>query len=374
MRKLPNSRRNPAMRDDRANLGIEMEKLSRRDTLKLFSVTSASITMIEAGLITPAQAAREFTWASTGGAWGEHVDDIFVKGGGFDQAAKISSTPSFQLETVAASKVIAARGNPPYDVSDHGEAEVTTLKEADLLLSYQPSLMPNLADIYDNAKMGDYYASTSFLLFGLVWNTKELSQQPADFKELLSAKYKGRIGVPAFSWYGMYWLLGLNKALGGDEDNIDPGITFCAELMKTNQPIIVQNADHGKKLFAQGEIVIAPFWNGIASQLSRTGTPVKFGSVPGTLALGTGFVILKGTNYEKAANEFVDISLNPELQAKFASWNMYPPTNKKAVLPPSYDDIKITEADLANTVKLDWQKVVRNKATYLKRWNQEVLA
>ncbi len=43
--------------------------------MKLLAQTSASIGLVEAGLlvpgvITPAQAARDFVWASTGGAWG----------------------------------------------------------------------------------------------------------------------------------------------------------------------------------------------------------------------------------------------------------------------------------------------------------------
>jgi putative spermidine/putrescine transport system substrate-binding protein len=350
-----------------------MEGFSRRDLMKLLACSSASIAVAEAGLVTPASAAREFTWASTGGAWGEHIENIFVKKGGFADMTSLTPAHSFQLETVAASKIIAANGSPPYDVSDHGEAEVIVMREAGMLLPYKPALMPNYADVYDTAKMGDYYVSTSFLLFGLVHNTKEIPSVPTSFEELLKPAYKGKVGVPAFGWYGMYWLHGLNKALGGDEDNIDPGIKFSADLVKKNAAITVENADHGKKLFEQGEIVISPFWNGIAHQLQTAGTPVKFDSVPGTLALGTGFVILKGTPYEEAANKFVNLSLDPKLQVEFASWNLYPPTNKKAVLPSEFDYIKVTDAQLANTVKLDWSKVVRHRAEYLKRWNEEVL-
>jgi putative spermidine/putrescine transport system substrate-binding protein len=350
-----------------------MEGFSRRDLMKLFACSSAAIALTEAGLVKPASAARDFTWASTGGSWGEHVEDIFVKEGGFAAATKLNPVHSFQLETVAASKVVAANGSPPYDVSDHGEAEVIIMKEAGMLLPYKPSLMPNYADVYDTAKMDDYYVSTSFLLFGLVWNNKEIASAPTSFQELLKPAYKGRVGVPAFGWYGMYWFHGLNKALGGNEDNIDPGIKFSAELVKKNGAITVENADHGKKLFQQGEIVISPFWNGISNQLQSSGQPIRFASVPGTLALGTGFVILKGTAFEEAANTFVNLSLDPKLQVKFSSWNLYPPTNKKAVLPSEFDYIKVTEAQLGNTVKLDWSKVARHRAEYLKRWNEEVL-
>ncbi len=350
-----------------------MGKITRRDVMTYFGLGSAAIALAEAGLLTPANAAREFTWASTGGSWGEHLDNIFVKKGGVAEKVHLTPAHSFQLETVAASKIIAANGDPPYDVSDHGEAEIVMMRNAGLILPYKTDLMPNYADIYDAAKMGNFYASTSFLLFGLVWNTKEISKPPTNYQELLKPEYKGRVGVPAFGWYGMYWLHGLNKELGGTEDNITPGMTFAADLVKKNKAVIVENADHGQKLMEQGEIVINPFWNGIAAQMQKKGLPTKFEAVPGTLALGTGFVILKGTPYEEAANRFVDLSLDPKLQAEFAMWNNYPPTNRKAVLPPEFDNIKVTEEQLSKTAKLDWNKVVQHKSDYLKRWNEEVL-
>lgn len=350
-----------------------MERLTRREFAALLGMTTASIAFMEAGGIHPALAARDFTWASTGGAWGEHLENIFVEKGGFAKATGLGQQHSFQLELVAASKIVAANGNPPYDVSDHGDAEVVMMNSSGLLLPYKADLMPNYADVDATAKIGNIYASTSFLLFGLVWNAKEIKQAPTSFEDLKRPEFKGRVGIPAYGWYGMYWLHGFNKALGGNEDNITPAISFVADVVRNNKAVIIENADHGKKLMELGEIILNPFWNGIAFQMQKDGVQTKFESVPGTLALGTGFVILKGTPYEEAANKFVNLSLDPKLQVEFSSWNLYPPTNRKAVLPPELAHIKVTDEQLKHTVKLDWAKVVTHKADYLKRWNEEVL-
>ena len=356
-----------------------MDGFTRRDTMRLLARTSAAIGLIEAGQMLPglvgqAQAEQDFTWASTGGSWGEHVESIFVGQGGFAAASKVSPVHSYQLETIATAKIIAANGSPPYDVSDNGDAEVLQMRDAGLLVSYDPALIPNLADVPEAARIGDVYASTNFLLFGLVRDAKQVPTPATSFQVLLDPAYKGRIGVPAFGWYGMYWLHGVNKALGGTEDNMDPGMKFAAAVVKGNNAVTVENADHGRKLFGQGEIVFCPFWNGICNQLARRNLPVKFDAVPGTLAIGTGFVILKGTANAKAAQSFVNLTLDPKLQAEFAAWNLYPPTNRKAVMPAEFADIAVTPAQLANTVKLDWTKVVAHKAEYLKRWNEEVLS
>jgi putative spermidine/putrescine transport system substrate-binding protein len=350
-----------------------MERLTRREFATLLGMSASAIALVEAGIVHPASAARDFTWASTGGAWGEHLQNIFVEKGGFSKATGLSEQHSFQLESVAASKIVAASGNPPYDISDHGDAEVVMMNDTGLLLPYKTELMPNYADISDAAKIGKVYASTSFLLFGLVWNSKEIKEAPTSFQDLKKPEFKGRVGIPAYGWYGMYWLHGFNKAIGGNEDNITPAMTVVADVVRNNKAVIIQNADHGKKLMESGEVIINPYWNGIAFQMQKDGVPTKFESVPGTLALGTGFIILKGTPYEDAANKFVNLTLDPALQVEFSSWNMYPPTNKKAVLPPDLEHIKVTDQQLANTVKLDWKKVVDHKAEYLDRWNREVL-
>ena len=290
-----------------------MQAYSRRDIMRLLAMTSASIGAAEAGLVRPAAAARDFVWASTGGAWGEHVNDIFVKQGNFAEIAHVTPTSSFQLETIATSKILVAKGDPPYDVSDHGQAEVVTMQEAGLVLPYTRSLMPNYANVAETAKMGDSYVSTSFLLWGLTWNTKEVAKAPASFEALLSPDLKGRIGIPAFGWYGNYWMNALNKTLGGNEDNLDPALKFAAQMVKQNNAVIIENADHGRKVFSSGDVVMAPFWNGITTQLRRAGTPLKFETVPGTLAIGTGFIILKGTQYRRGSQQVCQHHARPQV-------------------------------------------------------------
>jgi len=85
----------------------------------------------------------------------------------------------------------------------------------------------------------------------------------------------------------------LNKTLGGNEDDIDPGIAFLVELMKKNQPLIVEKADAGLKAFAREEIVIMPYWNGRTHVLQSQGVPVEIEYVPGTMLVPPAFMALR---------------------------------------------------------------------------------
>jgi len=80
----------------------------------------------------------------------------------------------------------------------------------------------------------------------------------------------------------------LNKTLGGNEDDIDPGIAFLVELMKKNQPLIVEMLV--SKAFAREEIVVMPYWNGRTHALQSQGVPVDIEYVTGTMLVPPAFM------------------------------------------------------------------------------------
>jgi putative spermidine/putrescine transport system substrate-binding protein len=316
-------------------------------------------------------AARPFTWAATGGTWGDTLKTIFVDPF-FAAQGGPKPVHSAQLESVAAAKILASCGSAPYDVSDGPQSDYAMLNGATCLEAYDPSILTSLPDIFDEAKEGDYYAAFNILLFGMTWNTKEASK-PASYNDLGLAKYKGRVGIPAYGWYGMTWLHAWNKQLGGSEDDITPGLNAVAELVKKNGAVIVENADHGTRLMDSGEIVIMPYWNGRTVRLQEANIPAAFELVPGTVLVGSGYSIMKGTPYPKLAQAFVQSTLDPDRQLAFTRWSKYPPANKKVKLPPELQHIAIPPGGLEKAAKLDWKKINDYRSPYLERWNKEVL-
>jgi putative spermidine/putrescine transport system substrate-binding protein len=345
-----------------------MTILSRRSFLN----AGASATLAFA-LDGPAHAEGQFVWAGTGGTWGDTINRVFIQEPGFANKAKLEIVHSSQLESVAASKILASCGAAPYDVSSGSQVDYTLLDGAGCLELYDSSIVSNLRDIYDEAKLGNYYAAWDLSLFGVTWNTKEATK-PASFEDLWSSKYKGRVGVPAYGWYGMQWLHAINKLHGGDEDNIQPGIQAVSDLVHKNNALIVDNADHGTKVMNQGDVIIMPYLNGRTYRMMEAGTSCQFEHVKGLLAIGNGFSIMKGSKNPRAAQEFINNTLDPALQINFAKWAKYPPTNKKAVLPPELEFMKIPPGILEQSAKLDWNKVNKHRAEYLDLWNREVLS
>ncbi len=346
---------------------------SRRDALKAFGTTALTGSIVPAFAPSSPVAAqgRPFTWAATGGTWGDTIGRIFIKP--FAAEQKLATSHSAQLEAVAASKIMATCGSAPFDVSNGPQADYDLLFGSNCIEPYDPAIVTNLPNVFAEAKQGDFYAAFSILLFGMCWNTKE-AQKPTSFMDLLLPKYRGRVGIPAYGWYGMAWLHALNKTLGGNEDNIDAGIAAAAEMVKKNKAVVVENADHGTRLMDSGDVVLMPYWNGRTIRLQEANIPAEFAIVPGTVLLGSGFSIMKGSPFARKAQALVQSTLDPAKQLEFAQWSKYPPSNKLVKLPSDLQAIAIPDGALEKTAKLDWQKINQHRSTYLERWNKEVIS
>ena len=349
-----------------------MHVISRRRALAAIgSATLTGAAMAAIGDVPHANAqARPFTWAATGGTWGDALNRVFVEP--FARAQGLNTVHSAQLEAVAASKIMASCGNPPFDISNGPQADYDLLNDSKCLDAYDTSIVTGLDDIYPEAKNGDFYAAFNILLFGMCWNTKE-AKKPTSFLDLLKSEYKGAVGIPAYGWYGMGWLHGLNKTLGGTEDNINPGLAAVVEMVRKNKAVVVENADHGTRLMESGEVVIMPYWNGRTVRLQEANVPAAFELVPGTVLVGSGWSITKGSPYTKQAQAFVQTTLGIEKQLEFTRWSKNPPANKNVKLPPELEGIAIPPGGLERTAKLNWNKVNEHRSAYLERWNKEVL-
>jgi putative spermidine/putrescine transport system substrate-binding protein len=355
------------------------DRVTRRQFIETVGLGAAAIALVEAGRPGLARAEDKFTIASTGGSWGDGIKSSFVVGSDFEKRNKTSVAYAHQLESVAMSKIIASCGTPPFSVSQHGQAEAVLLADAGCIVGYNPELVPNYRHIppvltlEQKPGLGPYYASFVFLMWGLTWNTK-LAKKPASYKDMWSAQYKGKVAVPAYGWYGMYWLHAVNKLFGGTEDNIGPGIDAVAELVKKSNATIMENVDHGLKLFQREEIVIAPFWNGRTFALQDSGVPVAVEYVENAIALGAGYVVAKGTAFPELAQRFVNDTLDERYQLGMTRLFKYPPANTRIKLPAEVERVRVSEAELNRSAALDWKKINGHRGAYLERWNKEVLA
>lgn len=354
-------------------------QLSRRQLLQSVAAGAAAIGAAELGGLGSARAEDRFIVASTGGSWGDGIRASFITAPKLADKFKAPIEQATQIESVAVSKILAQPTNPPFSVSQHGDPEAILLADSGCVQAYDPTLVPNFKDLYPIATqeprdgMQEWFGSLVLTVWALTYNTKYVTNEPTSFEEMWNPKYKGRVGIPAFGWYGMLWLHEVNRVLGGTEKDASKGLAAIADLVRKNRAVILENADQTVQAFQREEVVIAPFFNGRTSALQEAGVPVKIAYVPGTVLLNAGYVIMKATRYRELANAFVNATFTPEYQLIMTKRFRYPPSNRKAVLPPSMARYRVREQDLAHAIKLDWVEINKTRAVNLDHWNKQVL-
>jgi len=352
--------------------------ISRRQFHTALGWGAASIAMAELGLSRPALAEENFTVASTGASWGEGLKAAFIDAPKFEEKNAVKVTQEFAIDSVFTAKAMASCGNPPFSSVAVLQAEANFLALGGCLQDYDLGICTNYKDIVDSAKepprgpLKNWFAPFALIIMGLVYNTKEASK-PASYQDLLNPKYKGRVGIPAYGWVGNSWLQVLNKTLGGNEDNVDPGIKFLAELVKKNDAVVLENTDATLKAFTREEIVIMPFWNGRTFVLQNQGVPLDIEYIPGTMLVGNGFPILRGGKFIEKTNQFANTTMNGEYQIIMTKRFFYPPSNRNAKLPPDLAKYAFPSDREKNIVAIDYEKMNAHKSQYLDRWNKEVL-
>ena len=353
--------------------------ISRRDIIRAMGLGAVAIAAAEMGGARPAAAEDAFTIASTGGSWGDGLKQAYVVNAGFEKRVNTPVSYAHMIDSVIATKAMAQCGNPPFTVPALLNAEAVLLAEGGCLQEYDLGVVTNYKDLLPGtsepprAGLKAYWAAHTQIVMGVVYNTKRVTPKPTSFIDMWSAKYKGKVGIPAYGWVGIQWLHALNQSLGGTPDNIDPGMKAIAELARKNDAVIMENTDVTLKAFTREEIWVMPFWNGRCFSLQAEGVPVDIVYPKGSIQVGNGFPILKGTKFERQAQQFVNITLDPEYQLEMTRRFRYPPSSRKAKLSADIAHYGLKDDDLKNMMPLDYHKINQHRAAYLARWNKEVL-
>lgn len=349
--------------------------ISRRQVLQ-YSI--AALAASELTGMPSAFAETVFTVGSSGGTWGDGIKKSFIDIPGLD--TKLNIRPSYlnAPTSVLVSRLLAQPANPPFTVADLLDVEHFMAADAGAIQDYDLSIVKNYADIYPSARqparggLKNWCASMTLPIISVTYNTKR-APKPASWQDLWSDKLKGKVGIPDFGWYGQTWLHAINKSLGGSETDLSKGIAAISDLVKKNGAVVIKNQEQAIKAFSDEEIFAMPYWNGRTFSLQASGVPVEMVYVPDTIQLHNGFVIAKGTALKDVANQFVNNTLDGELQLEMSRLFRYPPANSKAKLPADMAHFAVPPAALERVVSLDWEKINAGRVEALDRWNREVL-
>jgi len=337
----------------------------------------ASATLAVTALVSGAALAQDKTLVinSFGGAYEEaHRKCVITP---FEQAtgASVQITTAYSADAFA--QLRAQKEAPQYDVIHFsGGQEIVGAAEG-LLAPIDAGKLENIGNLYDFAKAniakgeGPAY---SIAAIGLLYNSENAPEAPSSWKDVTDPAFSEHLVLTDISnGYGMLGFLMLNRVLGGDLNNIQPGLDAVAKLLDAGA-LVVSKSPEIQQEFAQNDAWLAPYASDYAYTLRKAGLPVKF--VQGSEGTPASFItvnLVANRPNQDLALQFVDMTITKEAQECFANALRYSPTNAKAELDAEVAaDMAYGEEGVKGLIRFDPPTIEANRAAWVEQWNKTI--
>ncbi len=318
---------------------------------------------------------RVATW---GGSWKENMEELIVPK--FEaEGGKIEFVTGSPQANFA--KLVAARGNAPFDVMEILDAQVADMMELGYLRELDFGLIPNTSNIADFQKSENMVGSwdSQEVICYHVDKFEELGiPRPTTYKDLVRPELAGKISFPDInSGGGLANFGGVVHAAGGDETNVQPGLDLINDMQ------ILKFWSRGGETLAQfqsGDIIASVGNAGWCLRTKKAGVnvtsvhPVIKEGVVGVAKVGW-LGVMKSSEVPEAAHWFINEYLSEEFQVLFATKSGLVPINKKAIETIKEDPIAaemlvLDAEEIAKEQRIDYSKVTISDWT--DQWNRSV--
>lgn len=199
-------------------------------------------------------------------------------------------------------------------VADFSSAE--SLKALNLLDKYTSS-----EDAAIDASLKDaegYYYGSRIITMVLTYNTMMVSEVPASWKDLLSADFTGKTGLPSTSSGSAFQYIGVMS------ENPDFGWDYFQALKDNGGMQFKSNSDVLQRI-ATSEIWAGPVLDYMVTEMKEQGSPVDF-VIPeeGAIVVASPIAKLANCKNPELAELFIDYTLSQEGQQILVNMNTTP--------------------------------------------------
>ncbi|MCG7360167.1 polyamine ABC transporter substrate-binding protein [Roseomonas sp. ACRSG] len=347
---------------------------SRRHALQAFSAIGA------AGLLgRPALAqARTLTVSTWGGVTEEglkaYVQPEFERLTGARLAYDIGG------QGARYNKLLAQRANPPADVFFSADEAVVAGHKAGVLTTASRKNVPNIADIEDwamSVKAGNTAetipgAPYTLIAYLLGYNPEKVKEPVTSWADMWRPEFQGKLAFasPVHSQMPAFVIMAAEMA-GGSIDNVDPGFKKLAELKPNKLTVFWTD---WAPLNKSGDVTMGTEFDYYLEAMKDQKYPIEY-VIPKEKGIGVPeyVSVVKGTKNQELAEVFLNLMLDPKVQAAFAASTYSGTTNRKADLPEAVRNRCACGARVDQLRFFDPEVFAARRALWTERMNLEVV-
>jgi putative spermidine/putrescine transport system substrate-binding protein len=287
--------------------------------------------MAAIALVAPAQASDRLVVSVWGGSWKDMVADIVATRFTARTGVKVEFVTGGTIDRLNKAKL--AKGSPESDVT-LTTSHVGWLYATDGL--YEPldlKKVPNAANLVDEARISPYHIGTWAYVYMIGYRPDLVNGLTFEsWNDLWRPEMKGKLSVPDFDPSHVIAIAALLS--GADAGQWEKGQAKLTAL-KPNFKAFYTNDAQSQQLIANGETPVQIMLSMNAHYMINEGVAIKLvmpkeGAVLGLDSIG----IMKGSANLENAYKFIDLLLDPEVQAAIAEFKKGSPTVTNARLSP----------------------------------------
>ena len=264
-----------------------------------------------------------------------------------------------------------------YDIGCFADSFFARAEAEGLLkgVNLKSARLKNLKDVapeFVNPK----YVSHLYNGLGLGYNPKMVAKPPTSWADLWDPAYRGKIVLPTVNHsFGLHVMLFCGMVASGNMKDTN-GALGRLRTLAAQQPIWALDSQAIMRSLSQGEAAIGWLGRGEHYQIAKGGGDIKF-IMPreGGFATSWAFAPVTGTRFEQQVEDYIDVSLDPKLQAEYATHWGFHPTNKRWTEFADTETVKriaFTADDTKHITPIDhgWFNSKRTELT--EQWNRTV--
>jgi putative spermidine/putrescine transport system substrate-binding protein len=313
-------------------------------------------------------------------SWGGTVQTMLEKEGWADQFKKDTGYTVTLVPKATSAEIIATA------IAQKDRAQVDVVMcdliafmqgvDQDIFGSLDPAKTPNLDKMLDIAKVRDKGVYTYADVLSIVYQEDIFKRKgwapPTSWKDLMRPELQGSLIIPPVSnTYGLYTLVELARMNGGSEQNIDPGFAALKKLAPGVVDWTTTFAKIGTMLQSESA-AMAVFGNASGWEIKNKGAPVNV-IIPQPAYISPTVVgMMKGAPNPEGANVLLNWIISEKVLTYRAERFGQTPMNREVKVSDAAKARVLTGDQLKNLVKLDYEKVLAQRADWNARFEREI--
>ena len=308
-----------------------------------------------------------------GGDWGNYLRDRineYASQNGIE-VVYIESTSSGLL-----SKVVAQRNRPDMDLFLGNETTMAQARRLGVVSPIDETIVTHLSEIGKQYRSPDAGIVWAYYPVGFAYLADEMKKAnlavPDSWTSLLRSDLKGKVClVSPPNLYGEATLIGLGRAIGADESNLDPVFRLLPEL-KANALTSVPTSGQLEDLARVKECWVQPTAPARAWFLKERGLDIGF-VVPketAVVSLNAIMLVKNGPN-QKPAQQILNYLISVPIQEHMSNFGVVMPSNANAkVTADKLTFMGMADRSESDVAVIDGEVAAAKLSEWTRRWTQ----